>query len=337
MSEDFFEDEPKSPSPTPDFVEEESESPREAPPPEPKIVEVDKYEIARKARNRQLEQEIEVSKRAGYDVFLKPKVDPLTSKLEIDSSTGSVMMESVLLRSVTNFKPENEKAGWFPILIPISVVINFAVAISAFFLGISTPFVALFILNAMLIMLIFIAGENFWLWVQYWINRKKNWGLVLKRYLNTRKTLHFKKIEEAEEFKYIDDAGQKRVAEVRIRKMDNVSNLGIPLAILQEGYTDSLDLDERYPASKVNRDINQSIIGGVKAGMMMVIDQLAEALGKRPEDIKLYIILGALGILLLLSLYLTYTMPEKLAEAISQGVASAIQTANQPVTVLEGA
>jgi hypothetical protein len=236
------------------------------------------------------------------------------------------LFEPLIMQQVKEFEAEKEwlekQKNPFRLIIPACTVLNILAVLSFTFLGNPIPFVLLLAVNALLVLVFFLAGENFWLWLYYWFQRTKNWGFKFLSSLAGQDELHFGKLEEVHNFKYKDEAGIKRVSPVRTRKIRYFSNLRAGYAIYREGIPDSLDLHEEYPTARLNRDTNQSILGGVQSGYLLAMDELVALWKKKGQDMMMMLFLGLIVILLIVSIYISYKNPETIAKAISSVINS---------------
>ncbi len=231
------------------------------------------------------------------------------------------------LKRVEQFDREIDKKEKlrFEWIFPLSLLLNFFVVLIAFFIGLPEIFIIPLLFSVVLLGIMFMAGENFFLWVLHAFQKNKNWGFKIKSLLDGRDLLLFGKMKEKEQFKYVDEAGQKRIAEVRTRKLNFFSNLRVPYAVYREGYSDTLDWHEEYPVSRINRDINQSIIAGPKAGALWMIDEYIGLLkSNKPNAIILILLAVAIGVSLIAAIMAFQNNPQAVAEVVISSLPESI-------------
>jgi len=236
-------------------------------------------------------------------------------KIEKDGQIGFVPVDLKLI-DFDRDECADKKKNPFQYLIPICVLINLILAlIASFFNWGNFLIMGLFFLNFFLVLLIFLAGNNFWLWIWYFVGRKRGWGYKIFSYINGRDSLFFGKINESEKFRYLDLAGRKRQVGIKTGNLKYFSNMGVQYAIYREGYINSVDLAEQFPVSRYNREANQSIISGVQSGILSIIDDYL-ALLKGQNQVLLYILLGIIALGIIGMLYMQSQNPAQVAEAI---------------------
>lgn len=263
---------------------------------------------------------------SGYELYYKVAI-----------KENKTILSPFPLREVKEFDLEDQKlkeknvVQW---LIPLCLILNIFLVVLSWGLGLWQPFLLSLTLNGLFIIMFFIAGENFWMWIAHFIFKKKNWGIKIFSRLSGRDELHFGTIKETEVFKYKDESGKKRVAPVNTTKLRYFSNLGSPYAIYREGYMNSIDLQEEYPVSKINRDANQAMMGGITAGFLLAADELVSVLKKNQPQIILLIMLAVVAFLAFAAAYFGYqNNPEAMAKAIADALGTGVATGGQVINV----
>jgi hypothetical protein len=252
-----------------------------------------------------------------------------------DDSDGKLHLVPIVMKEYTDeMQAEDTKKKeplWFRWVFPVSTVINIFLVFLTGFLGMWQPFMVTLLFSVGLMALIFFAGENFWLWIQVAINKKKNWAMKLRSYATSRKTLTFQPIQEIEKFLYIDKGGKKRYSETHIRKLDSIHNLGLSLAIIREGYPNNISIEDNYPFSQLNRQIDQDNDMAFAAGTLSISDELMDFIKNlKRGDTLLYLILGAVVIALFAVIYMISQQPDQIATALKT-VMPAAQTTAQTI------
>jgi hypothetical protein len=237
-----------------------------------------------------------------------------------DTRDGQVHLVPLTLKEYTKdmeLEDKKEKEPlWFRWIFPISLLLNILLSIGVAVLGLWTPFVVTMFLSVIFLILIYWAGENYWLWVQVALNKKKNWALKLFSYATGKKVLVFQQIKETEKFVYFDKGNKKRYAETSIRNLDNVTNLGLKLAIIREGYPVNINLEDNYQFEEISRQLSQKQDMSYAAGKLDFLDQLMDLLKGMQQPIWVYIALAVIAILLVAVIIMLNNQPGQIAEAL---------------------